>query len=332
MSPPTGHPDLTVVVVTHNRCDLALKTLTSARNAMGSLRVQWLVIDSGSTDGTAAAIERAFSDIQVTRCANVGFAGANNHAIPWARGRYVLFLNPDVEVAEGSFATVVARLDESPTVGLASVVQRSPDGSLQYSIRRDPLARRTLAEAFCLSSLPRLAAWGEREKEPALYRTEHDADWLVGALLIVRREALRSVGPFDERFFLYSEETDWCYRFRHEGWRVVHLPLMEVVHHTGGDYRPDLMAQLSYAKVLFADKHYGPRQARAMRTALMLRHATRLILFGAVALGARSLGQRAGAEQRALSVLLGRRAPPFAAVARHASPQVPGSPVRSCPR
>ncbi len=211
MSP---RPDLSVIVVTHNRTELALATLRSARDAAAGLDVQWLVVDSGSSDGTPEAIERALPEIEVLRCENVGFAAANNRALPLAAGRYVLLLNPDVEVASGTFAELVAALDAIPHVGIASVIQQGSDAELQYSIRSYPSPRSALGEAL---GLP-FRGWREEERCDRRYRSETPADWLVGAFLIARAEAVADVGPLDERFFLYSEETDWCYRAHAAGW------------------------------------------------------------------------------------------------------------------
>jgi GT2 family glycosyltransferase len=304
-------PDLTFVIVTHNRGDLAVATIRSARSVLGALTTQWLIVDSGSSDGTPELVEQAFPDITVERHPNIGFAAANNKAIENARGRYLLFLNPDVEVAHGSFEPLVARLDQRPSIGIASVTQLDDDGHLQFTIRRDPSVLRTLAEALGLPRIPGFRACGERDLRADRYRGELPVDWLVGALLLVRAEALRAVGPFDERFFLYSEETDWCYRFRQAGWTVTHEPLMAVTHHTSGTYSPDLLAQLSYAKTLFASKHYGHVRAAGIRAGLVLRHLLRN-LAGAMPRADGSADVRLEAERRALVVVLGLRPPPFA--------------------
>jgi len=304
-------PDLSVIVVTHNRTELALETLGSARAAAGELSVQWLVIDSGSSDATPDTIEQRWRDIHVERLANVGFAAANNHALAKARGRYVLLLNPDCAIAEGTFEALLTELDARPEIGIASVVQQAPDGSLQYSIRRYPSPRLALGEALAAARLVRRRDWREEEGRASRYRTTHSVDWLVGAFLIARAEAILDVGPLDARFFLYSEEIDWCYRFRKSGWDVCHLPAMSVTHSTGNSYRPELLAQLSYAKILFAQKHYGSARAYAIRAALALRHALRAPIFAVMAHRRPSWGLRRAAERHALAVVLGRAEPPF---------------------
>jgi N-acetylglucosaminyl-diphospho-decaprenol L-rhamnosyltransferase len=302
--------DLSVIVVTHNRVELALSTLRSAGAAMGGLEVEWIVVDSGSSDGTPDTIEATCPHVRVLRERNIGFAAANNRGLEHARGRYVLLLNPDVEIASGTFDELVTTLDERREIGVASVVQNAPDGSLQYSVRRFPTPWLALGEALCASRWKPLRRWREEEPRTSAYRSETPADWLVGAFLIARAQALAEVGPLDERFFLYSEETDWCYRFHRAGWGVSHLPVMTVTHHSPHAPRPDLSAQLSYAKILFARKHYGRARAACIRAALALRHALRAAPgAGRVRPGS---AKRAMAERRALAVVLGISAPPFA--------------------
>jgi GT2 family glycosyltransferase len=301
----TPVPDLSVIVVTHGRPELALSTLRCAHAAAEGLAVQWLVVDSGSADDTPEQVERAFPDVELLRCENIGFAGANNRALALARGRYVLLLNPDVDIVSGTLAELLAALDERPEVGIASVIQQGSDEELQYSIRRYPSALRSLGEAVALP-------WGrarEEERLSARYGEEGDADWLVGAFLIARAEVVRAIGGLDERFFLYSEETDWCYRARAAGWEVRHLPQMRVTHHTTPSTRPDLVAQLSYAKLLFARKHYAPGRSNAIRGALAARHLLRVL--GLSARPWTRPEERLLAERHALAVVTGLAPPPF---------------------
>jgi hypothetical protein len=304
---PRRRPDLSVIVVTHNRSDLALATLESARAATGGLEVQWLVIDSGSTDETPEAIEQRFADIRVRRYENIGFAAANNRALELARGRYVLLLNPDVEIVSGTFAELIQALDDRPNVGVASVIQQGSHGELQHTIRGFPSPRRAFGEALALP-------WGDsREEQPkeAHYLEERSADWLVGAFLLARAEVVAQIGGLDERFFLYSEETDWCYRAHAAGWDVRHLPRMVITHHCVPSTNPELVAQLSYAKLLFARKHYRRGASASVRIALVARHLTR-VLGLAVAPGREGSNRaRLIAERKALAVVLGIAPPPF---------------------
>lgn len=312
MSDPQNRPDLSVIVVTYNRAELAVRTIRSARAAVGNVSVEWHVVDSGSVEPVADMIQREWPDVDLHRAANAGFAAANNEALTRTRGRYVLLLNPDIEVTRGTFEALVSALDERPEVGMASVIQRTPSGSLQYSIRRDPRPLRVLAEALAPGGLSKIFRSGEVEARASLYAHECSADWLCGAFLIARTEVVTQIGPLDDRFFLYSEETDWCYRCRQAGWDVRHLPVMTVTHHTSKRYSPDHLAQLSYSRLLFARKHLSRRNARAMRGAVALNHLVRIVAFGAAGALRGASAARVRAERRALSVVLGRSAAPFA--------------------
>jgi GT2 family glycosyltransferase len=308
-------PDLSIIVVTHKGGGLALQALRTSRTHLGPVDAEWIVVDSGSDDGTPDLIESTFPELPVERLPNVGFAAANNAALARARGRYVLLLNPDMEIRSGTLAELVTAMDERPEVGVLSVVQTWPDGEIQHTIRRFPSPARQLGEALCLTGLPGLSRLSEEEQRDEQYRHEIAADWLVGGFLLVRREAVADAGGLDERFFLYSEETDWCYRLRAAGWDIRHVPLMTVVHHCGRMARPDLFAQNSHSKLLYAAKHFSRRRRAAFRAALAVRHAVRFAFIGAAAVGRRDLRGRATAERRALATVLGIAPPPFRPVA-----------------
>jgi GT2 family glycosyltransferase len=310
-----ARPELSVIVVTHNGRDLALRTLRSARAALGEATAQWIVADSASTDGTPEAIEREFGDVEVLRVPNRGFAAGNNAGLARANGRYVLLLNPDVEIREGTLAGLVAALDDRPEVGLASVVQRGSAGELQFSMRRFPTPARDLGEALGAARWPVMRTLQELEVRAERYRVETSPDWVVGAFLCARAEAVAAIGPLDERFFLYSEEIDWCFRMRQAGWDVRHLPTMSVTHHAGRRDRGDLMAQLAHSRMLFARKHYGRLGAEGIRLALALGYLLRLVAKLPRALVQRRARPQLRADRRALGVLFGLAEPPLRAPA-----------------
>ena len=304
---PVHRVDLSIVVVTHNHTDVALATMASARRCTGDISVSWHVVDSGSHEPVADAIAARWPDVAVTRAENLGFAAANNRALADVPGRYLLLLNPDVEILSGTLEQLVAAMDARPAVGLAGVVQREPGGGLEFSIRREPTPARALIDALVPERLRRGA--GEIVCDPAAYATERSADWLSGAFLVARATAAAEVGPLDERFFLYSEETDWCRRFRDAGWAVRHLPVMEVVHHrAAGSYSGPALAQLCQSRLQYARKHGG---AGGMRAAIAARHLVRAAAFSAARCVRPAAGVRARAEVGALRVALGVAPAPF---------------------
>lgn len=307
-------PDISFVIVTHNGREMALRTLRSAHAALGDLQAEWIVADSASTDGTPEAIESEFDEVEVIRVPNRGFAAGNNVGMTWARGRYVLLLNPDVEVLEGSFAALVAALDSRPDVGIASVIQRGAGGELQYSMRRFPSPARDLGESLFAARWPFFRSLQELDMDRRRYARETSADWVVGAFLCARAKAIASIGAMDEGFFLYSEEIDWCLRAHQRGWDVRHLPLMTVTHHAGRRDSGDLMAQLAHSRALFAAKHHGRLGSFGIRAALAVGHVLRIGLRLPVAPFSAGSRVRIGAEAGALRVLLGLGPPPLQAV------------------
>lgn len=297
--------DLSIVIVTHNGCQMALDTIESAMAHIDGISVEWVIVDCGSTDGTPDAIEARWPEIEVMRLDNRGFAAGNNAGFAVARGRYLLALNPDTLVRWGDFKDLVQAMDQRPTIGASSVIQEEDDGTFQ-SMRRDPSVSRALSEALLLRKLPGFECLQERILDPAAYTEERTADWVVGAVLMLRREALLEVGGFDERFFMYSEETDLCRRIRTHGWDVGHLPVMQILHY-GGKPNPRLAAQASYSRLAYAAKHFGRPRALLYRAVMAVNHSSRM-----VGLALRGERQRSGYEFHALKVVLGLAQPPFA--------------------
>jgi N-acetylglucosaminyl-diphospho-decaprenol L-rhamnosyltransferase len=178
--------------------------------------------------------------------------------------RYTLFLNPDTEVLDGTFAHLIRELDERPEVGLAGVRQVTADGELLPTIRRFPSALRALGEALGSErwgrSLPML---GERELRMDRYEREIGCDWTSGSFMIARREALESAGFLDERSFIYSEEPDLCLRMKKAGWEIRHLPSMTILHHADkAGVSPKMAAQDAFSRAHYARKHFtAPHRA-----------------------------------------------------------------------
>jgi hypothetical protein len=303
--------DLAVIVVSTNEREWLAECLGSVFERAGDIEIEVLVADNESTDGTREFVEREFPAARVVTSANHGFAHANNRALMSCRARYFLFLNPDTRIVEGTLAGLVRALDERPRVGLAGVRQITGDGEVYPTIRRFPNALRALGEALGAERL-RGPGWlvrlvRERELTPAAYEREGECDWTTGAFMLARREALEAAGFLDERFFIYSEETDLCRRIKGAGFEVRHLPALTIVHYAGkGGLRPRMEAQDAYARLQYARKHFSPVHRIAYRLALALGR----VLRWARAVARRDRDARA-AHGRALAVLAARGAPPF---------------------
>lgn len=302
--------DLAIIVVSTNEGRWLTPCLRTVFEHAGEVELDVVVVDNGTTDETAEIVHEDFPNARLVRCPNKGFSHANNCGFLTSDARYVLFLNPDTEIVDGTFEELISALDERPSVGAVGVKQITPDGQLFPTIRRAPHAARALLEALASEKLPFRGRWlGERELRMELYDCETPCDWTSGSFLLVRREALDSAGLLDERFFLYAEETDLCLRIKKSGWEIRHLPTMKILHHAGkAGYNPKMEAQAAFAFVQYARKNFSLLHRGAYLSAHALRYAIRSVLFGSTV-----SRQRRVASKRALRILLGLDAPPFGA-------------------
>ncbi len=266
-------PDLSVIIVNWNVRDLLQRCLQSVFASPFAGHLEVIVVDNASTDGSVEMVRAEFPQVRlVANAENRGFPAANNQGLALARGRYVLLLNPDTEVLSDALQTMVAFADGHPDVGVVGPKLLNPDGSVQSSRRRFPTFATALWESTWLQPYaPRRLL----KRYYALDRPDdeiQDVDWVTGAALMARREAVEQVGPLDEGFFMYSEELDWCRRFRGVGWRAVYLPTAQIVHYVGKSSEQVLPARhihFQTSKVRYFRKYHGPVVAEVLRLFLL---------------------------------------------------------------
>jgi GT2 family glycosyltransferase len=312
--------ELAVIVVSHNSRRWLGPCLSSLAAHAAGIALDVVVVDNASTDGSAEYVEAEHPDVRVLRRANNGFAYGNNEGLRTVRAPYVLLLNPDTEILDGQFADVIAAVREQRDVGLVGVRQVTSDGTLWPTIRYFPTPLRAACQALGSERWPHRQRWmGERELDLSVYDRATDCDWTSGSFMLARREALLSAGLLDERFFLFSEETDLCLRMRRAGWRVRHVPAMTILHHAGkAGVAARLVAQDAYTRRQYAQKHFTAPRRMLYLSALGTGHLLRAL---APAGGG---GERREAARLALATLAGRTSPPFApppATAVHVTPE-----------
>jgi GT2 family glycosyltransferase len=273
--------DLSVVVVSYNTRELLARCLRSIAETVRGLSVEVIVVDNASTDDSAMMVAREFPDARLlVNRANRGFAQANNVGIAQCSGRYVLLLNSDAILHAGAAQAMTALLDAHPEAGAVGGMLLNPDGSFQGSHADFP---RLTDELLLLVGAPR---W----LRPKTYPSRGEADsqvrcrtgWVSGALLLLRREALAGVGLLDERFFMYAEEMDLCYRLRRMGWDVYYEPAARATHWGGAssDTVPQRKrAQLYYSKWLFFRKHRSRLVAATYGTLVWAATALKLAVW-----------------------------------------------------
>jgi N-acetylglucosaminyl-diphospho-decaprenol L-rhamnosyltransferase len=222
-------PDLAVIVVSHDQERFLPRCLSTLRGQAQGLSLEVVVVDNGATGAAAELVERDFPQARAIVSENRGFAHACNLAAATCDVPWLLFLNPDTEVLEGSLAELVAGL--APGTGIVGVRQLDDRGELIPTMRLFPSAARALGDSLGLERVPGRPNWlGERELRLERYDREFEGEWTIGSFMLVRREAFDAAGGFDERFFLYKEEEDLCLRIRRAGRRVVYEPAVRVAH------------------------------------------------------------------------------------------------------
>ncbi len=260
-------PDLSIVIVEWNTIDLLRDCLRSVYDNAAGLDLEVIVVDNASTDGSPAMVESEFPQvIQLKNTDNRGFAAANNQGFEHCSGRHVLLLNSDTYVLSDVLLQSVQYLDTHPKVGAMGCRVLNPDKTMQCTCSMWP---RLLDLVFMSSGLWKLKKpqlFGRYQMTDWQRDTERDVEVISGCYLMVRREVLQSVGPLDEDFFFFGEETDWCRRMRDAGWQLKFAPTGEIVHYGSAsarklNHRRDLM--LTDATIRLHRKHGGAGSAAA---------------------------------------------------------------------
>ncbi len=280
--------DLSVIIVSWNVRPLLQRCLSSVVEscARDALACEIIVVDNGSSDGSVDMVREHFPGVQLIAAdSNLGFTRGNNEGAAKSQGRYILLLNPDAEVTGDALRTMIAYMDAHGDVGALGPKVLFPDGSAQPSRRRFP----TMATAFLESTI--LQQWFPNNRVLSHYYMldrsedeEQDVDWVIGACLLIRRQAWEQVGPLDEAFFMYSEELDWCHRAKCAGWRVAYLPVAVVIHHEGQSSIQVVPARHIYfqgSKVLYFRKHRGILASEILRIFLLGTYVYQLCLEAA---------------------------------------------------
>ena len=228
--------DLSIIIVSWNTREYLLSCLGSIFEEEDGPFKEVIVIDNGSRDGSGNEVKKTFSLIHlVENEKNLGFAKAVNQGLQKSSGRYVLLLNPDTRVKNRAIERLMSFMDSHPDTGVAGAQLLNSDGSKQNSIANFP----SLATELFNKSLLR---WLFPKRFPGKkrnYPEPVEVNSVIGACMMVRREVLDQVGLLDEDYFLFLEETDWCYRMKRAGWKIYHVPQAEVVHFQGKSAEQD---------------------------------------------------------------------------------------------
>jgi GT2 family glycosyltransferase len=291
--------DLSVVIATYNCADHLTRCLASLADDGATGRYEVIVVDNESTDGTWDVAASKFPWVRAIAMGdNAGFSRACNRGYHAASGRYVLMLNPDTIVPPGALAAAVGEMDRDSGVGMLGVKLVQPDGALDHACKRGfPTPSSALAYFLRLHRLVRRPGRVHGYVAGAVGPDEVcDVDAVNGAFMLVRREAVDEVGLFDEDYWLYMEDLDWCYRFWQAGWRILYWPEVTVQHVKGGSSGASRTWRINKAfhrgMWMFYSKHYAPSRSVAMNSTVWLGIHSRLGLSATIsAIRRRTLSQ-----------------------------------------
>lgn len=255
-------PDLTVVIVNWNTRDMLRDALHSLLQPGSDLLLQVIVVDNASDDGSAAMVRSEFPMVTlVANTGNAGYAEGNNQGMRMAEGRHTLLLNPDVVVPRGTLEGALQALEADPKIGALGCRLIGADGETQRSVRGFPTPASILWEALGLSRLcPSSPVLGAYRMTYFDYSSQADVDQPMGTFLLLRGETVRQVGLLDERFPIFFNEVDWCYRAKQGGWRIIYTPTVQIKHYGGastGQVAPAMAWESRRGLLAYYTKHYG---------------------------------------------------------------------------
>jgi GT2 family glycosyltransferase len=255
--------DLSIVIVNWNTSDLLIRCLDSIYCSDAGLTFEVIVVDNASTDDSVKVVNKRFPQVRViVNDQNLGFAKANNQGIKIGKGRYFLLLNSDTFLKQKSLDMLVHYAEEHLEAGVIGPKLLNIDDTLQESWAEFP----TFWSEIIGKPIRKRHPFGD---PPFAY----EVDSILGACMLVRSEIIHTIGMLDEEYFMYSEEIDWCYRIKMNGWRIHYYPAAEIYHIGGASASMNNLRQLSLLyqnKIRFFSKNYGYFQAFLLRYGLAL--------------------------------------------------------------
>lgn len=253
-------PRVSALIVSYNTRDLLLEAIGSVADEPS---VETIVFDNASSDGSPEAVMERFPAVHLVRSpTNLGFAAGVNRAAAGARGEALLVLNSDARLLPGALDQLTSLLDHTPRAALVSPSLRYPDGRPQAAAFRFPGLAQIVLDLYPVPRLTDTPLNGRIHSHvPA------PIDHPLGACMLIRHAAWRDVGPFDEGYFMYLEEVDWCRRARARGWQIWQQPAALAIHHGGSSTRQHaeaMFAQLWRSRLRYYARYHGPLYNRVV--------------------------------------------------------------------
>lgn len=267
--------DLTIIIVNYNSMAYLKKCLNSIINSQYKVNVDIFVSDNNSKDGSIDMVKNEFPQVfLIENKNNLGYSGAANRAIRQSSGRYILILNNDIEVLDNPLDLMVERINRDSDIGLLGCMLLNSDKTLQQSFGYFNLG--FLSEAIQKIFFNRYKR-GNRLVGRYLYKIHkkfREVDWISGACIMARRDAMDDVGLMDENYFMFFEEIDLCNKVRKKGWKICYTPDAKMIHHGGKSSSAEfdrIMIEYRKSQLYFYKKHYGVSYMKILKLYLILK-------------------------------------------------------------
>lgn len=277
--------DVSVVIVNWNTREYLLDVIASLQDTTHCTSMEIIVVDNASSDGSSEALSERFPEVTlIQNDNNLGFAKANNKGFAAARGRAFCLVNTDVIALDGVIDRLWEFLQCHPGVGLVGPKTLDRVGNTWQNCRNFPNLWNAAGDHLWLKRLG-LPGLNGRALPMSTYEYTHDAEVLSGCFLMVRREAFNQVGPLDEDFFFYGEDTDWGKRFHDADWQTVYYPEAAAIHFGGGStaaYPVKYYLTMEKADLHYWRKHHPQWERRVYAAIRIVHNLAALLLWAAI--------------------------------------------------
>jgi len=295
--------ELSIIIVSWNCKDYLRRCLESISKFPPGCSYDIILIDNASSDGTVEMVQTSFPGIKlIINDSNRGFAAANNVALKHFISQFYLLLNPDTEVYDNSIQSLIDIAKRNTEVWGIGPAIINGDGSPQRTGVRFPNNWNIFSESLFLDKLfPHSKLFGRHRQLYHNPNIERELDYVKGSCILLHNEAIKKIGFLDEDYFMYFEETDWCYRVRKAGKCILYSPLATIKHYGGGEFGHfDKHKIIHYHKslLLFYHKHYSALRSFTLRNILIIRSLIRLCIWSIIFILQPSMRKRAASACR----------------------------------
>lgn len=274
---------LSIILVSYNTEKLTKVCLDSIYKYTKDISFEVVVVDNDSHDDSLKMLSKfskKYSNFKLIKeKKNHGFSKGNNIGFENSKGKYILLLNSDTEFKSSFLDKIINYIDQNPKVGVLSCALANPDGSLQVSGGYFPTLNR-VALWMTIQRLPYLDKVFKPFHPKYAFTTKQEVDWVTGAFFLTRREIINKIGFLDEKYFMYTEEVDFCFRVKKQGYKIMFLPEWEIIHYGGASSSQEFAILSEYRGIkIFYKNHYPKWQYPVMRVFLKIGAVIRMLLI-----------------------------------------------------